>query len=164
MFWVDRAKQRMVGEQRRGGYESVTSSATLMVEAELSKCDNSAKAECRFSNSVFWRRKQKLAESESVYDRLQREQSVVWEGEPITVGFDYQPYLKEPSRRRVNITAMQRNELDEILLVGYCHDAQQERTFKLTSVCGEVLVEKLGVSVLPGVFVNDLQAGKYQVA
>ena len=110
---------------------------------------------------MFWRRKKTTESSESVYDRLQRQQMVVWQGNPITVGFDYQPYLKDSSRRRVNVNVLQRNEQGELSFVGYCHDAQEERTFKLSSVQGEVLVEKLGEAVLPGVFARELEAGRY---
>ena len=112
---------------------------------------------------MLWRRRKQSdganAQSESVYARLQREQTVLWEGEPVTVGFDYQPYLKDPVRRRVNVRAVQETEMGALLLVGYCHDNQEERTFKVGSIHGDLLVEKLGRSAPASEFVESLVTG-----
>jgi hypothetical protein len=94
----------------------------------------------------------------SVFDRLRREQTTRWAGVPVTVCFDYQPYLREATRRRVNVHTLLESQHGEHTLVGYCHDQRADHTFKLASIVGQVLLERTGESLSPRDFAARLAA------
>lgn len=91
---------------------------------------------------ILVRRRRAPLADQSAYGHWQRGQTVIWQGRPVTVLFDYAPYLKEPERRRVNVHTVQESGMGERSVVGFCHDSQEDRTFKLSGIQGPVLVER----------------------
>ena len=91
---------------------------------------------------ILWRRRRAPITDDSSYGRWQREQESLWTGRPVTVVFDYAAYLQEPERRKVNVHSVQMSAMGERSVVGFCHDGQEDRTFKLSGVQGLVLVER----------------------
>ena len=114
----------------------------------------------------FWRigRRERGSSGDdtSVYEHLRREQTTRWTGVPVTVCFDYQPYLREPTRRRVNIHTLLESQRGERTLLGYCHDQQGDLAFKLGSIVGDVLLERTGEPLAPRAFVERLLAGRVE--
>jgi len=107
----------------------------------------------------LWHRRGKGA-NESVYDRLQMEQHPLWQGAPTTVVFDYEPYLKEPSRRKVNVHTVQESRAGVRSFIGFCHDYGEDRAFKLESVRGDILIVKSGQSMPGAAWLDALIAGE----
>lgn len=92
---------------------------------------------------IVRRRRAPLAD-ESAYGKWQRDQTVLWHGQPQTVTFDYAQYLKQPMRRRVNVHTLQQSAMGEQTIVGFCHDAEEEQAFKIAGIRGNVLVQQSG--------------------
>ena len=105
-------------------------------------------------------RRRRRTDAESAYGHWQREQTVLWHGRPVTVTFDYAPYLREPSRRRVNVHTLQRSRMGESSVVGLCHDSQEEQVFKLGSIQGEVLIQRSGESMSVEAWVELMNRGE----
>lgn len=106
---------------------------------------------------VLRRRRGRAADS--AYGHWQRGQTVLWRGRPVTVLFDYAPYLKPPERRRVNVHTIQESGMGERSLVGFCHDDQEDRTFKLSGVQDPVLLERTREELPVEAWVAQLLAG-----
>ena len=91
---------------------------------------------------ILWRRRRAPFEQDSSFGRWQREQEVTWHGRPVTVVFDYSAYLQEPERRKANVHTVQTSAMGEVSVVGFCHDRQEDCTFKTSGVRSAVLVER----------------------
>ncbi len=113
---------------------------------------------------ILIRRRRAPLDANSAYGHWQREQSVLWHGRPVTVTFDYAPYLKEPLRRRVNVHSLQESAMGERSLVGFCHDAQEDRTFKLAGIQGAMLIERSQESMTVAEWVEQVLTGRFENA
>ena len=111
---------------------------------------------------ILIRRRRAPLDANSAYGHWQREQSVLWHGRPVTVTFDYAPYLKEPVRRRVNVHALQESAMGERSLVGFCHDGQEERAFKLAGIQGEILIERSHESISFAEWLEQVLTGRFE--
>lgn len=110
----------------------------------------------------FWRRARRATvPADSVFERVQDQQHTLWRGVPFTVVFDYQPYLKETARHRVNVHTVQRDTQGAHSLVGYCHDSRDDRVFLAHSIRGELLVEKSAQAIEFAGWLSKLQAGEF---
>ena len=98
---------------------------------------------------ILVRRRRAPLYDNSAYGHWQREQSVLWHGQPVTVTFDYATYLREPVVKRVNVHTLQQSAMGERSIVGFCHDDQEDRTFKLAGLHGSVLTERTQTSQGP---------------
>ncbi|MEM7407825.1 MAG: hypothetical protein AAF458_21215 [Pseudomonadota bacterium] len=93
--------------------------------------------------AVFiWRKRRSAGMEDSSYGRWKAEQRVTWSGRPVTVIFDYAAYLQEPARRKVNVHTVQVSAMGEQSVLGFCHDGQEDRIFKLSGIRGAVLVDR----------------------
>lgn len=95
---------------------------------------------------------------DSAYGHWQREQTILWHGRPVTVTFDYAPYLREPSRRRINVHTLQKSQMGESTIIGLCHDTQEEQVFKIAGIKGSVLIQRTGESVPVTEWVASLES------
>lgn len=111
---------------------------------------------------ILIRRRRAPLDANSAYGHWQREQSVLWHGRPVTVTFDYAPYLKEPVRRRVNVHTLQESAMGERSLVGFCHDGQEDRTFKLAGIQGEILIERSLESMSVAEWLERVLTGRFE--
>ena len=111
---------------------------------------------------ILIRRRRAPLDANSAYGHWQREQSVLWHGRPVTVTFDYAPYLKEPVRRRVNVHTLQESAMGERSLVGFCHDSQEDRTFKLAGIQGEILIERSLESMSVAEWLEQVLTGRFE--
>lgn len=91
---------------------------------------------------ILWRRYRAPLKEDSSYGRWQKEQEILWSGRPVTVVFDYSGYLQEPERRKLNAHTVQMSAMGERSVVGFCHDAQEDQTFKLSGISSAVLVDR----------------------
>ena len=114
---------------------------------------------------ILWRRRRAPLNEDSSYGRWQKEQEVLWSGRPVTVIFDYAGYLLEPERSKLNVHTVQVCAMGERSVIGFCHDAQEDRTFKWSGITSQVLVdrsrEELDVQVwLSRLIANDAFASE----
>lgn len=98
---------------------------------------------------------------ETVFARVQQLQEILWTGVPLTIVFDYQPYLKETSRHRVNVHTVQKDEQGVYSIVGYCHDLKDDRVFLSHSIRGDILVEKTDESIAFQEWLSRIAAGQF---
>ena len=112
---------------------------------------------------MLWRRRKRIngdaMANDSVYARVLRQRTVLWQGVPFVVGFDYQPYLRASVRRRLTVRALLESIEGELFLVGYCDDTRDERSFNIASVRGDILVERSGRRVTGAHFAGELRGG-----
>ncbi|MBT6277585.1 MAG: hypothetical protein HOI95_26055 [Chromatiales bacterium] len=108
--------------------------------------------------AILVRRRRAPVPGNSAYGRWQSQQTTLWHGRPVTVVFDYAPYMKEPERRKVNVHTLQESGMGERSLVGFCHDGREDRSFKLAAIQGPVLVAKTGEEVAPLEWLDRLTA------
>ncbi|MCH9675412.1 MAG: hypothetical protein K0U93_28500 [Gammaproteobacteria bacterium] len=113
--------------------------------------------------AVWWfrRRRPVVHPPDSVFAKVQEQQEVLWQDVPLTIVFDYEPYLKETARHRVNVHTVQRDAAGAFSLVGYCHDLRSDRVFLSHSIRGDVLVEKTGDACEFGAWLERLRAGEF---
>jgi hypothetical protein len=107
---------------------------------------------------ILWRRRRAPLKEDSSFGRWQKDQAVTWQGRPVTVVFDYSAYLQEPERRKVNVHTVQLSAMGERSIVAFCHDAEEDRTFKLSGVCSDVLVERSKEELAVEVWLERLTA------
>ncbi|MEM7254897.1 MAG: hypothetical protein AAF493_26100 [Pseudomonadota bacterium] len=110
----------------------------------------------------FLRPRRPTNEDDTVFAQMQKQQETLWSGVPLTVVFDYQPYLKDVSRHRVNVHTVQRDAQGVHSVVGYCHDSKEDRVFLSHSIRGDMLVEKVDESISFTLWLEQLQAGAYE--
>ena len=73
---------------------------------------------------------------------------------------DYAGYLQVPERRKLKVHTVQVSAMGERSVIGFCHDVQEDQTFKLSGITSQVLVdlsrEELEVQVwLSRLIAND---------
>lgn len=106
--------------------------------------------------------RRRRAPLDSAYGHWQRDQAVLWHGRPVTVIFDYAAYLQAPLKRRVNVHTLQCSAMGERSIVGFCHDDQEDRTFKIGGIQGNVLIERTKESLSVSDWQTALLAGGFE--
>lgn len=71
-------------------------------------------------------------------DDWEADLTTLWEGSPIEIEFTYQS-RKEKTRRKVSLEKVARNSRNELYLIGFCHERNENRTFNLGNVTTMIL-------------------------